>query len=164
MVGACAWCPADTVQMHDHKKSPFTSLLWGSLRLAPIIHGVIEVIMRVRVRLCRNPCVSRRMRESWQLCYLTMALFPSPSLYCLLHWLYYTILKSTLLYRGFTSLCLTLLPSSMVLLDSTSLYHNSTSLNLTLHYSTIVILHSTWLWLYHGSSSLYFMHYCTMAL
>ena len=24
--------------------------------------------MRVRVRLCRNACVSRRMRESWQLC------------------------------------------------------------------------------------------------
>ena len=28
----------------------------------------IEVIVRVRVRLCRNACVSRRMRESWQLC------------------------------------------------------------------------------------------------
>ena len=24
--------------------------------------------MRVRVRLCPNACVSRRMRESWQLC------------------------------------------------------------------------------------------------
>ena len=28
----------------------------------------IEVIMRVRVRLCGNACVSRRMRVSWQLC------------------------------------------------------------------------------------------------
>ena len=28
----------------------------------------IEVIMHVRVRLCKNACVSRRMRESWQLC------------------------------------------------------------------------------------------------
>ena len=28
----------------------------------------IEVIMRVRVRLCLNACVSRRMHESWQLC------------------------------------------------------------------------------------------------
>ena len=28
----------------------------------------IKVIMCVRVRLCRNACVSRRMRESWQLC------------------------------------------------------------------------------------------------
>ena len=28
----------------------------------------IEVIMRVRVRQCRNACVSHRMRESWQLC------------------------------------------------------------------------------------------------
>ena len=28
----------------------------------------IEVIMRVRVRLCVNACVSRGMRESWQLC------------------------------------------------------------------------------------------------
>ena len=29
----------------------------------------IEVIMHVRVRLCGNVCVSRRMRESWQLCH-----------------------------------------------------------------------------------------------
>ena len=28
----------------------------------------IEVIMRVRVRLCKNVCVSCRMCESWQLC------------------------------------------------------------------------------------------------
>ena len=27
----------------------------------------IEVIMRVKVTLCLNTCVSRRMRESWQL-------------------------------------------------------------------------------------------------
>ena len=29
-----------SVQTHDHKKSPFTSLLWGSLRLATITYTI----------------------------------------------------------------------------------------------------------------------------
>ena len=32
--------------------------------------------MRVRVRLCLNACVSRRMRESWQLCLAERILIP----------------------------------------------------------------------------------------
>ena len=39
----------------------------------------IEVIMRVRVRLCGNACVSRRMRESWQLCIHAQQTGQSPS-------------------------------------------------------------------------------------
>ena len=51
--------------------------------------------------------------------------------------LYFTLRDSTLLYHGFTSLYLTLLPS----------IYGSTSLYFTLHYSTLVYT--------HGSTSLY---------
>jgi len=79
-----------------------------------------------------------------RLCYITVP------------WLYFTLLDSTLIYQG------------------------STSLYVTLHFSTMDLLHSTWLYttlpwlyftlldptlLYHGSTSFYFtLHYCTKFL
>jgi len=52
-----------------------------------------------------------------------MALLHSTSLYITLKWLYFT------------------------LLDSTLIYHGSTSLSQTLHYSTIALPNSTWLYI-----------------
>ena len=72
---------------------------------------------------------------------------------------------STLLYYGFTSLCLTLRYSTFIyislawleiyftVLDSTSLYIGSTSLYLTLHYSLMAVLDSTII--YYGFNSFY---------
>ena len=83
-----------------------------------------------------------------------MALLHSTSLYITLPWLYFSLLASTLLYHGSTSLYLT---------RSTLLYYGSTSLNLTLPSPYFILLDSTLL--YHGSTSFCFsLHYSTMAL
>ena len=54
----------------------------------------IEFIMHVRVRLYLNVRVSRRMRESWQLCCPERATFPIPFSQCTC---------STCVYRSFVS-------------------------------------------------------------
>ena len=93
-----------------------------------------------------------------------------------------------LLYHSSSSLCLTLLLSTMALLhstflyitlpwlyftllESTSLYHRSTSLYLSLHYSTMALHLSSLLnislpWLYFTQLFLpwLYMHYSTMVL
>ena len=112
-----------------------------------------------------------------------------PWLYLTLHYstiaLYFTLLKSTLMYHGSTSLYSYhsstwlykfLLWLYLTLHNSTLIYHGFTSLHFTLHYSSMAHLHSTllyislqWIYfallrsrlLYHGSTSL---HYSTIAL
>ena len=76
--------------------------------------------------------------------YSTIDLLQFAWLDFLLHWIYFTLLDSIILYN--------------TLLDSIILYHGSTSLYLDLLPSTMAILHST------NSLLLSSLHYCTMAL
>ena len=80
--------------------------------------------------------------------YITQAwlYFHSTRLYINRPWINFTLLDSTYIYHGSTSLYSTLHNSSMTLLhstDSTLHYHGSTSLYLTLYNSTMALLHST---------------------
>ena len=85
-----------------------------------------------------------------------MALLHSTLLKICLQWLYFSLLDSTLPYRGFYTLYKTQHYSNMALLHSTFftfIYHGSTSLYLTLHCSIMARLQFTLLyftlpWLY----------------
>ena len=98
-----------------------------------------------------------------------MALLQSTWLYMTLPWVYFTLLHSTFLYQGPTSLALHY--STMALLYSTSLYITLSWLYFTVLHSTLlylvsILLHFTLLdstLLYHGFILLDSTFYCTLA-
>ena len=83
-----------------------------------------------------------------------MDVLHSTRLYILLPWLYFSLLDSTLLHHGSTSLYWTLNHSTAALLHSTRLFVTLPWLYFTLHCSSMT-LHLTTL-LYEGLTSLYF--------